>query len=576
MADVRGLMQDAEGNRYAWNGYDWVPVSRDFDPRTSALGAGFESATGSIGAGINQLRAWIRGDEAALADLAAEERERQTGAAIVGRQNPMAYLAGQIAPYAAGAAAGGLAGGAATGGSVLGATVGATAADVALGGLSYGTPEERALNAGIAAAGPVAVGGAVALGRRAARPFFQPGARAERVQQNIEAGAQAEGDIGLTPGAGAGGSVFPPDPGQVSRAAQIAGRMLQVGRSDVDADRLLQTRRARALAAEKDIALTPAMRTGSRGMAQIEAALMSNPYSAAPGLKIRNQFMRELEDRAKEFLLPSSEAPSWLQYDGALDADFIRAIEDNISRKYEDISSKSPAISSEDIVKSARELAAPERGAAWTAREEKIFGDLLERVRNEGEELQGQAAWNMAQLQAKEAARRFDAGKYQEGIAYQSVADAIEQEIIEAAGGKIDQEALNLLRKQYRVMKTLRSARALDKGGLYLGRGYNAMLREFPRQLGEARRFQEPNLKPLNDLLDVFEVGGTLFQDVVGDSGTATRLAVSDLSPQGMGQNIVRRLAAALYYGEPAVLRPTAGEAAGAAALGLGGAALAD
>ncbi len=559
MANVRGLYEDQSGQRWAWNGYDYVKVGRDFDPRSSAFGAGVSGAVQDVGAGLQQIIAGIRGDDAALAELEQGVSQRRREEAILARTNPLAFLGGQILPYAGAAGAGGAAGGFARG--ALGAWGGATAADVGLGAAAYGTPGERAANA-LIAGGASALGLGGAMGARAmmrGAGARGPGTATQRVEAALEGGP------------GAGGRVMDDlNAEQTSLAARIAGRMLSVGRLDVDQARLRDTARARRLADQYGVRLTPAMRSGSQGMEQVEASLMSNPWSAAPGQRVVNEYKAKLEQATKDFVLPG--------YEGPLDEDFLAALSDDINRKYQEIASVSEAIDTEGIRRRAQDLSAMDQGTVWTTREHKVFNDLLNNVMAQGDTIQGGQAWNLQQQYAEAAARRFKAGKYEEGTAFQAVADAIETSLIDAASGKIDPADLNVLRKRYRVKLALeRAGGARGREGLPLASTYNSLQRQFPVELGEGRGFAQPELNNLNKMFDMWSIGNKLFRPIVGDSGTATRLSTADMSPRGIGANALRGLAASMYYNEPTMaLRPALGTGAALGAAGVTGGAILD
>ncbi len=553
MANVRGLYEDQSGQRWAWNGYDYVKVGKGFDPRKSPFVAGVGGAVRDIGAGVQQMIAGFQGDDLALEGLAQEVGQRRQEQAILARQNPLAYAAGQMLPFAAGAGVGGAVGGAARG--ALGAWAGATGADMALGAATYGTPGERAGNIAMAAgAGALGLGAGYML--RGLRPRG-PGTAAQR------ATAPAGGR-----NLGASGRVTDiQDPAQVSLAARLAGRMMSVGRYDLDQARLRQTARARALADQYDVTLTPAMRSGSLAMEQVEAGLMSNPWSAAPGQRVVNKFKGQLEQATKDFLLPG--------YEGPVDEDFFRALTDDLNRGFREVVENSDAIKTNEVLRRAQRITAESQERAWGPKEHKLFNDQLNEIQKFGKTMQPEAAWTKAQAMAKEAARRFDSsGRYQEGIAYQSIADAIEESIVRGARGKVDPQDLDILRKRYRVKLALEKAGgAKGREGMPMATTYNRLADMFPSELGEGRGFEQNYLSPLNRMFDHWTIANKLFRPVVGDSGTATRLSTADVTPAGIGANALRGLAAAMYYNEPTMaFRP----AAGAAALGATGGAILD
>ena len=84
-----------------------------------------------------------------------------------------------------------------------------------------------------------------------------------------------------------------------------------------------------------------------------------------------------------------------------------------------------------------------------------------------------------------------------------------------------------------------------------MAKAANALQSQLPREYAEGRGFGLPDATEMDQFLEVLKVGDQLMRPSVGNSGTATRLAMQDLSPQAMGQNIIRAMAAGLYYGQP-------------------------
>ncbi len=524
MADiVEGLYQDEEGNRYAWNGRTYVQVPKGFDPRQSGFAAGLEGGVQDILQGVQQMRAWAEGDDELLGVLEERQRLQQGAQSVIERRDPAGQFAGQITPYVAGAAVGGAPGGAA-------GVAGATLADTALGAMSYGSGQERALNAAVAAM----MGGAGGL---ALRQLGRSG-RSEAIQGAIEEAAPSFPR-------GAGGSVAgEASASEVSTAAQIAGRMLGLGRADVDAGQLARNRPFLDLARKYGIAVPPSARTGSLGMRQIEDAMMSNPYSARPGMKIRDAYLDKLEESYREALLPGSGA-------GQVDDVFQRQVTDDIARRYEQIAEASPEITTEGIKKDAVRLTAGESQAAWGPEEHDLFGVLMANVDRFGDQMSGQQAWVLHRRMADEANRQFKNGEFQKGIVYQSVADAIEDQLVRNSEGAISPAELRQLRRRYRLDRIMRSSRAINQDGLSMAKAANALRSQLPREYGEGRGFGLPDATEVDQFLEVLKVGDQLMRPSVGNSGTATRLAIQDLSPSGMGQNMLRALVSGLYYGEP-------------------------
>lgn len=552
---------DESGQRYVWDGYGFAPVAPDFDAERSAFASGVVGSTQDVIAGAEQLYAWITGDDAALADLQRSVELRRAGESAIGRNAPLSQLGGQILPYAAAAATG-----AGVGGAVGAPIIGATAADAALAGLSYGSPQERLIGAGVAG---VAGAGAGALSRLG-RP--RTGSMAERVQARADAAERAGGLPGAEAGGISSGAAMTADvmqegidPGAATLGQEVFRRMRGYA-VQMDPGELARTKRARDLADRHGIRMSPAMTSGSRRLQQFEEGMMSDPWSAPAAFRVRDAYMDELQERTKAFLYPiprtgrpgeyvTDEAGRWKARPGPLNEEFAARARDDIGAGYREIADKTPSVEAETIRTVAEEqLKGGKDWANFLQKDRDTFEQLLDNVIAQSDEgqLTGQAAWHLQQTMAEGAARQFNKGNFEQGLARQAISDAIEDILVENAKGAIDPDKLNLLRKRYRVLQALTKGRnpAIDRGGLYLGRGYNEMRAAFPRELGELRGFDEPELRELDRLLDVFYVGNTLFRDYVGNSGTATRLAVRDLtSPVNSAHGVARRVASELYYG---------------------------
>ncbi len=542
MADVPGLLENKEtGQRYAWSGYDWVPVPRDFDPRESAFVGGLTREINRFGAGIQQLRAAIAGDDAALFSLATEQEMEDWAQVVRSRNAPVAGFLGSAAPYVAAGAAGS---GAATalGSSARGAAAAGVATDVALGGLSYGSPGERAARAGAAAAGG-AIGAVVDRAFRVAQGVVgvRRGAQ-EIIPPEVEAvppgGAALAGGVEL-PGPRAGGTAVG-DEFAESFAGRINERLFQAIRPEETAARLRQTRPLRFLARKHRIKLHPSAAYGSRMLANWEAGMVSDPFSAAPYIRRQGQYSKQLEYKAKAAL----GLPGW---QGPINRDFMRAAEDLVSDGFGEIAENSKPVRVEAIIDDAQK-AANENKVGWTKGIEDTFIRQLDLLRREGDVMEGKAAWTMQREFAKEAAEAPTPAMQR---MYYSVADAIENQIVEAAEGGVDPAVLQNLRKRYRLIKRLNIRKSVtDADGMKFRSALGAMQDEFDEyRRGHGFEYgaaENALMRPMNDLFEVLRVG-QLFQQSVGDSGTATRLAFQNFPSNPLAAGI-RQAASEAYY----------------------------
>lgn len=543
MADIPGLLQDPNtGQRFAWSGYDWVPVPRDFDPRESALVGGLTREINRFGAGIQQLKAAMSGDDAALYSLATEQEMQDWAQVARSRNSPLAGAAGSALPYVAAGAAGSAAA------AALGSSAGAAAAagvgtDAAIGALSYGSPSERALRT-VAAVGGGAAGAVVdrafrmasgvVSARRASQPVLTPD-----VEAVPPGGAALAGGVEL-PGPSAGGTAVG-DEFEKSFAGRINERLFEAIRSEETGRRLAQTRPLRVLARKHRIRLHPSAAYGSRMLADYEASLQTDPFSAAGWLKRQQGYYDRVEQQTKRAL----GLPGW---QGPINREFGRAAEDVVSDGYADIAAASRPVSTEKVIENARTNAS-ENSVGWTRGIQQTFERQMKLIADEGDSLTGEAAWGMQREFARVASEAAD---LREQRMLYSISDAIENQLVEAAKGDIDPAVLQNLRKRYRLLKRLNIRKAIsDTDGLRFRSALGAMSDEFDEyRRGHGFEYgasENALMKPMNDLFEVLRVG-QLFQMSRGDSGTATRLSFQNAvsNPISMG---IRAAASRAYYG---------------------------
>lgn len=148
--------------------------------------------------------------------------------------------------------------------------------------------------------------------------------------------------------------------------------------------------------------------------------------------------------------------------------------------------------------------------------------------------------------------------------------DAIDNLIVDsaAAGG---QEGLAstyaVARSQWRVLQALEKSRALDNLGEVRSKTVDSALRrEYPAEYRRGALTgdvagREPSVQALADFFDATRIGSSVTQDIVGNSGTATRAFVGDLMNSDITPQSLTGLAA----------RGTVGRMAGEAAAGAPG-----
>lgn len=314
---------DPEGNRYKYNYARavWEPIAENYG-RGATFVEGAKNAATRLGAGILQgptnLALWSANrqgnteyaNELQAMSSALGQRVNQSDQALQqagGRDYPITSFAGQAAPYALGG----------FGGLGVKATMGAEAA---LGGLSYGTPQERALGAGLGAVG----GGAGVLAGNALQRTL-----AGRVREGIvDASNQTNRPLvpqinnqGLGPGGVSGSDDFKAG----SALRRVAEKRLF---SQVDPNI-----EAVARADEVGIKLTPGQRRGSNQQQVTEEALMRDP--GAGGV-----FAREFSEPNQALITDKLRRAGGLDGGTKLGLDDFTKMSDAISEEFHDITNE--------------------------------------------------------------------------------------------------------------------------------------------------------------------------------------------------------------------------------------------
>lgn len=556
MAELN-LFEDESGQRYAYNGIEYVPVGRDFDPRSSAFVAGLRGAAGSIMSGIEQLRLAIEGDDASLAELAAERAEEAAELSVMRSQSPLSTLAGGIVPYAAGAAVGG----------GLGGLAGATAVDVGLAAASYGSPGERVANAAIAGAFGGAGAGVARVGQRLRRGSTA----SERVSAAAE-GASGVSGVDALP-RGASGSFAQASPAEQDLAGRAWMHMLRmIGEGP---DPRWMANKARAVDEARSLGITPTrgQLTGARGALQLEAAFQSNPYTAKYAHAQRSQYLDAIDRTLRDTLLPDE------GYQGPLDEAFQARVARRIESDYQRIEDTLPdRVNAEAIDQFASETLEGEHGfenvmGIWPVGSSpwKAYDTAIKAVQEQGEEMTGRQAWELMRSLRREAQRSFDNSRFQEGMARERVAQAIMNQLEETPGSELDRELLQSVNRRWQIYSGLKSRRAFQGvDGVQTGTLNTVLSSRFPTEFAEGVGFDDAALPELEQLFKATRAYRELARPIVGDSGTATRLSLNNLSAEGLGMNFIREMLAGWYYGDPGAFLNAGTRAIPAATLGIG------
>jgi hypothetical protein len=210
--------------------------------------------TDKIVQGVRQAYNWATGDESALAQMKADEAEKDRLFAPLAKARPVTTTIGQMAPNLA---AGTLTGGA----SLLAGAAGAAIPSA----LSYGTPMERLSRAGVDALGGA---GGVVLGRTVARVLKPSGVGTQAVPDTVTDAASRLG--------------YKPTPAQLTQNPAMAGFENYLARSPGSSGRL------QAVTQTNQTALN---RAAAKAMGETADSLDEGVFAAAQN-RIGGEFSR--------------------------------------------------------------------------------------------------------------------------------------------------------------------------------------------------------------------------------------------------------------------------------------------
>ena len=541
------------------------------------IAAALPEALGSSGAAAYRRR---------LAEREADEAARY---GELSRERPYASTVGELLPNLATLPLGLTNAAARTVGSValeqglIGAVTGAAGyqqgglGDQALGGVLGGV-----LGAGGALAGDAF--GRVVAARQAARAradeLLQVALRAQQapapgggsisgtIASQVQAPAVAE--QAARAGSIAGQAAEAVAPGGQAAAAQAGQARQAFGTATrtPQADPLLEGDRLLARADELGLNLTAGQVLDNPSLRQLEASISSFPLTSMAE-QLRKAGNRRQVNRIFGKALGLEGRTDQIT-EGALGQVF-----NNVDREFGEVASQIGQLAPDRRFLHALD-AIEQRNVLDPVRTEKlvpILANIRDLFEHAGGSISGEAAlsWRSSFNQAMRAAAQN--GEPQLAQRLMELTGEFDDLIVRQAGEGLG-ERYAKARAQYRLADALAQPGVIKAGDVMAGRAHNALLRRYPAELARGNQYGRELAPELEDAFDALRITSR-YGDIVGDSGTATRMSLQTLlsDPQGSitSQLIAQAAQTAIGRAGGALASPAGQAAAGALVQGVGG-----
>ena len=273
------------------------------------------------------------------------------------------------------------------------------------------------------------------------------------------------------------------------------------------------------------IALTTGMRTGIESLQRMEAGLSSNPLTSKPfdDLTRHNQKMiNQLGARSM------GESVTYAQ--ARIPGSMLGRVQERLNGEFEAVADAVPRVPLDDelmraLVETTQKHA---RGVARSKDTETFVKQIVEVAQQNGEPgsrfLTGRQTVDARSALTRELQRASTAGDGNTMLGIYEIIDALD----DAFARNASQESGDVLgrwkiaRDQWRIKDALEQGRALSTGGNIKWRSLDGILR---------RRYPNEYLRGGTGVMPIFDATKILteFGDIVGDSGTATRIAALTL-----------------------------------------------
>lgn len=519
---------DKQGNVFEWRGGQWQQQLADPGILGSAA-LGVAESVNTLGRGIGQIGASI-GEELGVPgarefgqDLATAQRTDLETIAPIVEDRPISNIAGQALPFIAAAVA--------SAGQSIPAQIGI---EGLLGGLGFGTLEERAERGAFAVGGAATGFGALNIAGRVSNKIRQ-GAASSRQQRSqlardgqvIPEGAPGSEAFGPTSvGGGQVGPVQQPTPSQTRRILENAGQQIEGAGIENPV-----TLRAMQNLQRQGVIFEPGVKTGNVAARQVIAGLRSSPLTSdiiqSEISQVNEQILNRTTLRALGEDIPSTRV-------AAFDDSTIARLGDQVDDSMAAIRENTPII---QVGK--KEFAAIEaigrdfQKKVTTTSEREIISKQIDNVLKElaapGSTITT-ARYTAIRSQLRGAQRKANAasdvnaaGTYGELI---EELDEMFKKSIEP--GSDDFDKFRLATQRFRLIQALEKPGVIAAGNVRAGALTRNLRKTFKGEFRGDKRaadtFEGDAFESFRDLFDLAQ-GFEKIPNIINDSGTATRLA---------------------------------------------------
>lgn len=517
---ARRTATDNQGNVFEWIGGQWRIQLEDPGVLGSAA-LGVAESVNTLGRGIGQIGAGI-GEELGISgsrefgeDLARNQRSDLETIAPIVEDRPFSNVAGQALPFIAAAAA--------TAGQSIPVQVGL---EGVLGGLGFGSLEERAQRGALAAGGAATGFGGLSLAQRVQQRITQGSAQARQARAGLESGEFGPTSVG----GGQTGPINQPTPSQRRRILENAGQQIEGAglENPVTLEAMKNLQR-------QGVVFEPGIATGNVAARQLIAGFKSSPLTSDIIQSEISQVNEQILNRTTLNAL-GAEIPAGRV--AAVGDDTIARLGDQVDDSLTEIRKNTPSIEvgAEEFaaieaigdnfqknVTTTSELAPISKQINNVLKELKAPGSTIDTPRY----AQIRSQLRNAQRKANAASDNNASDTY--GQLIEQLDTMFEKSI--PAGSK-DFERFRLATQRFRLIQALEKPGVIRAGNVsaaMLARNLRKTFKgEFRGDKRAADTFKGESFEGFRDLFDLAQ-GFEKVPQIINDSGTATRLAPTSI-----------------------------------------------
>ncbi len=524
---ARRTATDNQGNVFEWREGAWRPILEDPGILGSAA-LGVAESVNTLGRGIGQIGASI-GEELGISgsrefgqELATAQRTDLETIAPIVEDRPFSNIAGQALPFIAGAVG--------TSGLGIPAQIGL---EGVLGGLGFGTLEERAQRGAIAAGGAATGFGVLGIAGRVSKRI-RDGANQARAQRSLLArdnqvipegapGSEAFGPTSV--GGGQAGPVPQPTPSQARRILENAGQQIEGAGIENPV-----TLRAMQNLQRQGVIFEPGIATGNVAARQLIAGLKSSPLTSdiiqSEISQVNEQILNRTTLRALGEDIPDTRV-------AAFDDSTIARLGDQVDDSMTAIRENTPIVKVgakefEQIEAIGRDF---QKKVTTTSEREVIskqIDNVLKELDKPGSTITT-ARYAQIRSQLRGAQRKANAASdVNAADTYGQLIEELDEMFKKSIEpGSEDFDKFRLATQRFRLIQALEKPGVISAGNVRAGALTRNLRKTFKGEFRGDKRaadtFEGDAFDSFRDLFDLAQ-GFEKIPNIINDSGTATRL----------------------------------------------------